>query len=152
MHHHYNDIRSRIPEPPTWWDEHAVPRYGPFRPDATADIYADEVALVEIACQNCGQRFPVAFTTSRSERVMRVAMRGFAPVDVKAIDAAGREAADDTLAKAIRGGWLHYGDPPNACCASGATMNCDDLRVLEYWHKPDRFTWVRDTSLEIKIE
>jgi hypothetical protein len=31
-------------------------------------------------------------------------------------------------------------------------MNCDDLRVLEYWHQPNVFDWQRDTSLEIGIE
>lgn len=139
MHHHYSDILSRIPEPPHWWDEHAVPRWGPFAPDATANIYADEVALVEIACQNCGTRFRVAFTDSRGGRMTRQIQRG-------------GQVPELTLADVIRSGQLHYGDPPNAgCCPAGPTMNCDDLRVLEYWRRPN-WDWERDPSLELALE
>lgn len=43
-------------------------------------------------------------------------------------------------------------DPPNiGCCAAGPTMNCDDLAVIEYWHRPD-WEWERDKALEIPIE
>lgn len=133
MHHHYNDITSRILAPPMWYDENAVPRYCDFAPDEVADIYATEVALVEIACQDCGQRFNVAFSWDRVEWVKGVPRL--------------HEAM--TLADVKR---LHYGDPPNAgCCPAGPTMNCDDLRVLEFWRKDEAFTWTRIPELEVAL-
>lgn len=48
MYVRYDDILSRISEPPTWWS-HGVPRYGTFSPDAV-DIYARCVALVHTKC------------------------------------------------------------------------------------------------------
>lgn len=39
-----------------------------------------------------------------------------------------------SLATQVRSGAIHYGDPPNTeCCAAGPTMNCWDLRVIEFW-------------------
>lgn len=135
MLHHYTDIVSRIALPPTWWDEHGVPRYCEFEPIATANVYADEAALVEIGCQNCGAGFNVAFTRSRSGLLYVLGRQEY------------RSIADE-----IRAGTLHYGDPPNAgCCPSGPTMNCDDRRVLQYW-KRERFDWERDSSLEIPLD
>lgn len=126
MNHDYSDIRSRISEPPLWWDESAVPRYAEFAPERLSNIYAREAALVLIACQACGTRFQVALSMAMRE--------------------------PQALAMAIRDGSLHYGDPPNiGCCPAGPTMNCDDIMVLQYWHRPD-FDWIRDSSLEISIE
>jgi hypothetical protein len=132
MLHHYEDIRSRIAEPPRWWDEDGVPRYCAFGPDEVSDIYADEAMLFEIACQSCKTLFLVAGS------------RG----------AMGRFHNDrGSLADEIRRGTIHYGDPPNVgCCPAGATMNCDDLRVVEYWQRmTDPFDWQRDGSLEIAM-
>lgn len=119
----YADIRSRIAEEPKWWDENGVPRYCDFIPDEVANIYATEVALVDIACQACGHRFKVAFSWDA------VDWHAYVP----------EEHVPLTEADVLR---LHYGDPPNAgCCGAGATMNCDDLRVLEVWRKGgDEFT------------
>jgi hypothetical protein len=36
---------------------HACPRWGKFSRDQAANIYAQEVALVLIACQNCGYEY-----------------------------------------------------------------------------------------------
>lgn len=124
MNHHYRDIRSRIDEPPRWWDEHAVPRYCEPAPSEVANIYAREVAFVGIECQNCRERFTVAFSYSPwpdreplSERI-------------------------DTL---------HYGDPPNVgCCAAGPTMNSEPIRVLEFWRLVD-FKWERVPELEVDL-
>lgn len=145
MHHHYHDITSRIAQEPLWYDEHAVPRYDVFKPGDVADIYADEVALVEIACQNCGAHFLVAFSASIAMTHVHKLMRG---------------AADNTpieqapLASSIRDGSLHYGDPPNAgCCPAGPTMNCEDLRVCEYWRKNLKtYEWERDPTLEVQLD
>ena len=131
MHHHYNDITEKIGEEPQWWDEHAVPRYCAFEPDACADIYADEVVLLLIACQNCGREFRVAMSTDSFDVLMN----------------------RERLADLIKSGAIHYGDPPNyECCPPGPTMNSEPLQVLEYWRK-DRtaFEWKRDSALEVKI-
>lgn len=142
MHNAYQDIRSRISESPTWWDENAVPRYDPFATDQIADIYADECALVLIECQNCGAKFRVAFSASQYRAWVDNGMGG----------AASFEAAKDTIANGVRDGSLHYGDPPNAdCCAAGPTMNCEDLRVLEYWRRNDARDWERVAELEIVL-
>lgn len=127
MNHHYDDIRSRVGEPPVWFDEHAVPRYCQFTPDGCANIYAHEVALCDIACQSCGARFLVAFSWD----------------DIEFVQGVPRKHVPLTPADAAR---LHYGDPPNVrCCPSGPTMNCDDLRVVEFWRKGgDEFTEERN--------
>lgn len=152
MLHHYNDIRSRISEPPKWWDEEGVPRYVDFAPDEVANIYAQEVALVDIACQSCGTRFKVAFSWANIE------WHNGAPELHKRL----------TPEHIVN---LHYGDPPNVgCCPAGATMNCDDLRVLEFWRKggeeftkpdpknpklriclPGYFDWRRVPELEVLL-
>lgn len=132
MNHHYNDIRSRIAEPPRWFDENGVPRYDDFSPRDVANIYAREAVLVRIACQGCGARFDVAFSRDR--------------IGWKC----GKMVELPPLADSIRDGSLHYGDPPNiGCCPAGPTMNCDDLRVLEYWRRSKSgFDWDRDGALE----
>lgn len=142
MHHNYADIRDLIPTPPIWFDERAVPRYCSFSPNAVANIYADEVVLVLIACQNCGKRFKVAMSTSTTER----ALIGFGRTD-------GKEPM--SLAVQIGTGWLHYGDPPNAgCCGAGPTMGCEDLAVLEYWRRngDTSLEWERDHDHEIRLD
>jgi len=132
----YADIRDAIPGAPSWWDEHGVPRYVLFAPSEVANSYADEAALVLIACQGCGEKFQVAFSQNRHGSLADI-MRGQEP---------------KTLAAVIEDGILHYGDPPNTgCCCAGATMNCDDLRVLEYWTRDDSFEWQRKPGLEVPL-
>lgn len=141
VHARYDDIISRIGAEPIWFDENAVPRYCEFEPTASASIYASEVALAEITCQNCGRMFRVAFSC----------------VNVQ----------PETVADAIRAKTLHFGDPPNVgCCGAGPTMNSEPHRVIEYWHRHHKeyiqgnsiadadayMKWVRDPSLEIDVE
>lgn len=138
MNHDYSDIRSRIPEPPNWFDENAVPRYSVFEPTELSNIYAREGALVEISCQNCQRRFHVAFSRSTMDDV-RAYRTGKEPI---------------TLASMIEAKTIHYGDPPNVgCCPSGPTMNSDPIRVLEYWRRDDStgHDWCRYNSLEIDV-
>lgn len=59
MHEGYEDILSRITEKPKWWDANAVPRYDEFHPRYCPDIYSNQVILLRIACQDCGQQFDV---------------------------------------------------------------------------------------------
>lgn len=141
MHNSYDDIRQLAGSAaPLWYDENGVPRYCRHHPHASPDIYAREVVLLRIACQGCGAKFDVQMT--------------WGPMDLFKLrpdDPAGpHDPATPALANAIRNGQIHYGDPPNAgCCASGPTMNCNDLRVLEYWRQSKSYKWERDTALEI---
>lgn len=126
MNRYYQDIITRIAEPPKWFDEYSVPRYCEFEPREAANIYASECTLVLIQCQCCGMSFKVCFSSSKWE---------------------------DNLEQRIVNKSLAYGDPPNIeCCASGPTMTSDTIKVLEYWFKDRNLgRWVRKTSLEIEI-
>ncbi|HET9948842.1 MAG TPA: hypothetical protein VFQ22_07960 [Longimicrobiales bacterium] len=128
MHCEYLDIRDRIDVPPLWWDEHAVPRYCAFHPRAVANIYATEVALIEVACQACGALFRVA---------------------VSAVPVHG----DPTLAEHVHAGTLYYGDPPNVgCCpAIAAAMHSEPRAVLEFWARPDGH-WLRYPEHEVVLQ
>lgn len=106
----YHDITGKL-GPPNWWDEHGCPRYCEFTHRHCADIYHKQAALVEIACQCCNNRMLVAFTWGFHDQ-----MRG-----------------NPDLKERIKDGSLHYGDPPCSECAAGSTMNCLDIRVVEFW-------------------
>jgi len=134
MHRSYDDIISRIPEPPIWWQEGGIPRYDPFDPKSSTGVYTTEVALAEIACQVTDARFLVTIE--------------------------GGE--DRPVAKAIREGNLCYGDPPNVPTVP-PHMTSEMLRVVQYWWRchaeyvvDGRIVdwkgydeWRRDPSLEI---
>ena len=47
---------------------------------------------------------------------------------------------------------LHYGDPPIHDC-TGDTMNCDDLEVLQIWHRNSGMgNWKRIRKIEGKMD
>jgi hypothetical protein len=128
MNYNYADIVDKLGEP-LWWDENAVPRYCEFSPDVNANIYAIEVVLLEIRCQDCAQRFKVAMSWGAMDQV-----QGY-----------------PSLAEEIKDGTIHYGDPPNAgCCPAGPTMSSISLRVLQYWKRVDH-EWHRFTEREVEI-
>lgn len=136
MHVSYEDIRKRIAEEPLWFDENGTPRYDPFKPGMASDIYAQAAALVEIACQSCGQRFMVAFSVG--------SWVGWRDGEMKPGTVSMRKAITEQL--------LHYGDPPrHDCTGGGDTMNCEDLRVLEYWERED-MEWKRVPEFERSLE
>jgi hypothetical protein len=121
----YDDIIERAGKPDWYW-KYGLPRYGPFTPDACG-IYDRHVAYLEIACQDCGARFHVAFSSSP-----------FHPAGVM------------PTARSI--GDFHYGDPPRHGCI-GDTMNVDTLRVIEFWSKGlsievPSLQWTRRPELE----
>lgn len=136
MHRSYDDIISRISEPPLWWQEGGIPRYKAFDPKSSTGIAAAEVALAEIACQITGVRFLVSI----------------------------EGGSDRPVAKAIREGTLCYGDPPNLPTVSAYTLS-EMLRVVQYWSRchPEYVVdgrivdwksydeWLRDPSLEITL-
>jgi hypothetical protein len=63
----FEDITSRIPEAPSWWDENGTPRYGAFLPEASPNIYAGEVILFQIECHNCQRHYDVSLTGRHGE-------------------------------------------------------------------------------------
>lgn len=138
MHTNYDDIIKKIAEPPQWWDEFAVPRFCPFNPQRVADIYANEAALIEIACQNCGTHFMVAVSND------------YAMESVRMHSKINRSALADSIQRRT----LHWGDPPNtSCCAVGASMNCEDIRVVEFWRRGyDDMEWKRVPEYEVSLE
>ena len=129
LNHYYADIIDKLGTP-LWWDENAVPRYCEFSPDVCANIYAIEVALVEIRCQDCAMRFKVAMSWCVMDQINDY----------------------PTLAQEIADCTIHYGDPPNVrCCPAGPTMNSIPLRVLEYWKQEPFGDWHRFTEHEVEI-
>ncbi|AEG14358.1 hypothetical protein Desku_0752 [Desulfofundulus kuznetsovii DSM 6115] len=121
----YDDIKSRLGEP-LWYDRHGVPRYDPFEP-GMCGVYAEYVALLEIACQACGRRFTVA-------------------VDLDSVECVGWQ--DRTGLSVLPGvdkpGAFCYGDPPRHECI-GDTMSSDVCRIVEFWERSQgtRWKWVR---------
>ena len=141
MHNFYLDIRSRLKEEPTWYDCHGTPRYGKFNPILCPNIYAQEVLLLEISCQNCGKKFLVELNWD---------------LILDSLINNNQESFSTKIGRWIQklnGNYcpIHYGDPPNHCC-TGDTMNCNDLKIIEFWKKEDNFHWKRITELEIKLE
>ncbi len=123
MHENYPDIRERIAEEPQWYDENGCPRYGKFTHERCPNIYATTVVLMEIACQDCGERF-------------RVQMSHW--------------VLDSNHLPPKQ--W-HYGDPPrHNCIGAGESMNCEDLTVLEVWMRGDDFDWKRMPEFEGTID
>jgi hypothetical protein len=72
VNHCYDDILTRITEEPSWFDEHAVPRYCEFAPNKVANIYTNEAALVEVTCHHCRRLFRVAFSAAARGCVRRI--------------------------------------------------------------------------------
>jgi len=132
----YEDITSRLGEP-LWWDERGVPRYDRFTRKLVADIYAHEIALVEIQCQSCLKRFDVAFSYGPMQQVTNPNLPSLS-----------ERVTDDTI---------HYGDAPRHHDADGQgcvgnTMNCNELRVLEFWRVSQKYDWHRLARLELRLE
>jgi hypothetical protein len=140
MNTYYGDILSRIPEPPLWWDEVAVPRFCEFSPQEVANIYASYAVLALVTCQGCGTEYRVAFSQGSMDRYL-------------GRDEAGEIRWAPTLDEAVLEKGLHYGDPPNGnCCCAGPTMNSEPRRVLEFWKRAGGMEWERDAAFEVDIE
>ena len=126
-------IRSRIKDDIRWWDDNGVPRYREFSP-TQCGVYDVVVALVEVGCQACMERFHVAVTFNQ-ESLRQVGER-------YALPTAGNI------------GTFRYGDPPfhshgtDGCV--GNTMNSESIRVLEFWQR-DLQNWTRHTECETYI-
>lgn len=127
MHHDYRDILKLTKRKPLWWDENGVPRFCRFHPRLTANIYASYTCLLLIACQNCNVMFQVCMSWNDEPSFKK-------DFDIRLV---------------------HYGDPPNACCGTGATMNCFDLKVLQWWERKNHhtllFDWARVKDNEVEL-
>lgn len=155
MKHDYPDIMdlanrlATVPVPhhdrgpktsPQWWDENGVPRFVTHHPKFCPNIYANEVVLLEIACQSCERRFDVQMCRSSMDEV-RARMMGIRGC---------------SLEQQVRDNTIHYGDPPrhddpnDGGCVSGNSMNVHDLRVKEFWKRVDE--WQRVPELEIDLD
>lgn len=126
----YPDIRSRIAKEPTWFDNNGTPRYRDFHPSLMPDIYADECLLYEIECQGCGLKYLVAESWCKHLN----GWRGDDPVA--------------PLSMRVRRKSIHFGDPPCFTCASGATMNCIDIKTVQFWRRERAGEWRRVLELE----
>lgn len=131
MKQSYKDIIDKLGAP-IFWDEVGCPRYEKFHPSLSSNIYAQEVALVLIGCQSCRFKFKVCFSSIGYRVINNTYM-------------------EESLSKHIIDKTIHYGDPPNYCCHSGATMNSEPINVIEFWRR-DNFKWKRDKKLEISLE
>lgn len=132
MRTQYHEILTAFQErgeKPLWFDEHGVPRFVPFAPGEVANIYAYEVMLQEIACQNCDKRFNVVLSRSSMDDALasvhaKTFNETYTPVDWAAAPP-------------------HYGDPPNVdCCQVGPSMNVELIGVIEHWRR-EQFMWSR---------
>lgn len=126
MKHYFAEIMAAMGQP-RWFTESGYPRYVKFSPDECENIYASECLLMEIACQGCGKIFRVSLNSGLME-----------------------ETSLSDIINEYK--YIHYGDPPNmACCLAGPTMNCIDLRIIEFWQR-DGGEWARVPELEIELE
>lgn len=156
----YDDILAIAAEarrPIGWWDENGVPRFAPHHPNHCPDIYATEVVLLLIACQACLRPFRVQMSWSMSGAFLGRVKAASAVKSATGIelDIAKMPALDkSSLAGQVRDGIIHYGDPPHHEC-SGVSMNCHDVRVLEFWSRNRPVTgahdWMRIADLEIQL-
>lgn len=127
MYTYLHDIINKLGEPIWWDDEDAIPRYCEFSPHETNNIYADEVALILIECQNCGHKFKIAETWD----ILK---------------------SDTPLSESLKKGYvIGFADPPNIrCCDVGPTETSIKIRVLEFWRR-DKVDWERVPCLEVNF-
>jgi len=135
----YEDIKKRIKDPILWYDENGVPRYDKFNKSVCPDIYADEVVLLEIACQDCNKKFLVEMSWSHCTKIFERHTESISARLYQWIESNKK-------------GWppLHYGDPPRHDYCVGETMNCVDIRVIEFWQQ-EKFGWKRLPQFEIEL-
>jgi hypothetical protein len=115
----FKDILALTDRKPIWYDEKGVPRYSEFSPNDVNDPYANEVALLRIECQDCGQQFLAAIVYDRVDQNQGPKHR-----------LVGNTA-------------VSYGDPPwhnypSDCECTGNMMTSFTKEILEVWElNPD---------------
>lgn len=124
----YSDILTRLGEP-LWYDENAVPRYVEFHPDHCG-VYAEDVALMVIHCQNCRKPMTVACAKRRRKD-------GYYP-DKSQLDPWGQS------------GEFFYRDPPRHGC-TGDTMLCTPVEIVQFWSQSKDGVWFRNLEYEFAL-
>lgn len=134
----YKDIKDKIAQELLWYDMNGVPRYEKFHPSLCSNIYACEVALLRIKCQECDKEFLVSIYWDGFNKMKSIS-----------------ECIDNPSECNIG-----YGDPPRhgitisetAECLAGDSMGSITIEVIEFWEKttcPDFFLeWRRIKKYE----
>jgi hypothetical protein len=157
------DLAARLGESPRWHDENGVPRFADHHPSHCPDIYATEVVLLRISCQSCDVEFEVQMSWSQSSALMSQAkaMATLKQLTGVRLHVGADSASLSSLTMRVKDGAIHYGDPPRhehgqgridigGTCA-GDTMNCWDLKVMEFWTREKTHSWRRVPELEIDL-
>lgn len=134
----YLDIKNKIKEEPKWYDENGVPRYDTFSPELSPNIYADEVVLLEIACQSCRKRFFVEMNWDRMRVIFGNDIGSFSELLERKINP-------------IECILIPYSDPPRHNCV-GDTMTSDSMRIVQFWKRGDIDRFVRIHKYEITLD
>ena len=146
MNNDFQDIRERIKENPTWWDCNGTPRYGKFHPSMSPNIYAEEIILLEIGCQNCSEKFLVEMNWSMMDKISH-SRESFSNrlIQLAKWKSENPKAFEEYMP-------FHYGDPPFHDDMAGNTMNCEDLEIKEFWarNKQTKHEWKRIKKYEHK--
>lgn len=147
MYQPYFDITEKLGVP-LWWDENGVPRYKEFHPSMSADIYADFVALQEIHCQSCGERFECCASWS----LVKACSTGAPQERLDLVwDETGKKATPKSGLPSVDGpGFVCFGDAPwhGTQQCSGTTMTTHTSKVLQFWKRAS-MEWVRDSAYEL---
>jgi len=139
----YDDLRALTDKEPIWFDEQGVPRWCEFHPSKANNPYADEVALLEIECQECRRRYKVAVSWSLAFAMIENAGK------------AGAATFDQLKANrpSLHPHNLCWGDPPCWECSAGYCMSCFERRVLEFWQRGEGVReWKRLPECEIRLD
>lgn len=156
MFNDFSDIRSRIDEEPSWYDDNGTPRYGEFHPDLISSIYATEVSLIDVMCSICFKRFSCAKYIDISVLADFAISNNGNPTIKKASIGAWDEACDlDLIKYKYMCKWDD--DPPNHIsdgCHIGSCSLSMTLGVIQYWIKNQNYPvhiddkWCRDALKE----
>lgn len=144
----YDDIITRIDEPPSYYTQQGVPRYGAFHPSAVT-VYANAVSLYQVRCQAemCGQLFEISYAwPTLFERLSLREEHGGLPNDIE--DQAAVNAWHINIHKDINPHELvDLGDPPyhfyNDATCTGTTMSSITVALLEHWERGPLEAWSR---------
>lgn len=122
----YNDIKSRIAEPPTWYTSEGVPRWG-VPTDGDTNIYADEGIVILVGCQGCDSKFHIVWEQKNTDEMFNYIRAGKDWPDGKPMECT-------LVNNALNGDVPHMGDPPRHDCV-GDTMNSIPFLVSHWWRK-----------------
>ena len=106
--------------------------------------------MLLISCQSCDFKYDVQMSWDIADALTDTSFH-------QGRDAVNNEkkllalAEEASLSGQIRRGEIHYGDPPCDNCMAGATMNCWDLAVLQFWTRDGRRAWERVPAMEIVL-